>query len=220
MNTEGDQGVIRTPWVVIVLACLVGVLVGFSYGVVGHHNLYCGGHAHGAGALIFFACGMLGFGVGAGLVGVCALLVGAKLSRYFSYPFTIAAVGFFLEFLAHCRFFQALYMSRELFVLIWFVCLVFGIGGGTVLVRRIRGYGSQVRTFVAIGAIAMLLIGTSLIRFRAAFVTNVGALLGGLYLAVIGGSLSAVAGAIRINLARRTSPDSGSVENGEAPADA
>ena len=66
----------------------------------------------------------------------------------------------------------------------------------------------------------MLLIGALLVRYRHVFADDTTALLGGLCFAVVGGSLSAVVGAIRVRLCRRVaSPENGIVDSGKEAGD-
>lgn len=200
MNTEGNQGVIRTSLAVIRWAWVMGALCGFGFGFVCMRMVFQGNCVDVAAIIASITSALLGFGLGASFVGICGLLAGAELGRGFSYPFAVALCTFSAILVTHILdpYYQGL--QRELFAGIWLSGLVLGIGGGIVLARCIRGYGRDVRGLAAGGAIAMALLGLAILGSQYSSGHDVEILFVGLYFGVLGGALGAVAGAIRFRL--------------------
>ncbi len=146
--------------------------------------------------------GTLGFGV----VGLTALLCGAKLGRCFTYPFMIyfaSLVGPVVLLSLNWAEFRD---YEPFFLEGWVVCLVLGVVLARFLSRAIRGYLLFARIFAAIGTILMILWGMSYLRgprevsICSKFTTDPGEVI--LFFIVlswvglIGGSLGAVVGAV------------------------
>lgn len=210
MDTKDDQRTIRTNPAIITVACLMGTLGVYCFGVPAVVAAGFGSLGGDLALLAVLNYALTGAVVGASFVGLCGLFAGAKLGRYFSYPLALSLGGFsgvlFRCLLDWCD----VRVDEEAFAGLWFVWIVLlGGVGGTVLARRIGGYNRRSRVWAAVGVILMLpVVGFVLHRGLGGedFIHHlvvVVFLAGTLSVPVFGGVLGAVGGAIGDSLARR-----------------
>ncbi|MCP4379190.1 MAG: hypothetical protein GY794_23840, partial [bacterium] len=88
MNTEGNQRAIETSEAVVIIAYLIGTIGVLFFGIFG---LGAAANRSFSGEWVWamIALAIMGGALGSGFVGMCALFCGARLGRYFSYPFAI-----------------------------------------------------------------------------------------------------------------------------------
>ncbi|MDP6542917.1 MAG: hypothetical protein QGH60_02935 [Phycisphaerae bacterium] len=101
-----------------------------------------------------------GAALGASFVGLCGLILGAKLGRRFSYPLAISVAGFLGPLAFAVLTLYGLMPRKDLFVIIWFVVInMFGLGGGVLLDWITRGYERRSRGGAVVGVVWGLLLG-------------------------------------------------------------
>jgi len=165
VSTEDNQDTIRASRAVVVLAWVIGTLGGLFMAGVALIMTTFGGHACGAILVWMIVSGLIGVSAGAGLVGLCSVLGGAKLGRYFSYPFAGCLAGFLV--MLSWVLLRLARMARRagLFETLCGAGLGLAVVCGVVLAKCIRRYGRGARIGSAVGLGAMLLIGVIFLRW-------------------------------------------------------
>jgi hypothetical protein len=210
MDTKEDRPVIETSEVVGILAGLMGAAGAIVFGFVGFLGLMAplGSSSCFAGVLVVTVSAVIGGALGSGVVGMFALLCGAKLGPRFSYVFTINVCGpggpiivLLLRMIGADLVGDVLLGSLVFGILLGAIC-------GRLAADFICGYRGFSRVLAAVGGIPMFVLGGWLIighgreglAIWQQLLTNPADLV--LFLIVsggfglLGGSLGAVGGAI------------------------
>ena len=183
----------------LMFVALVGAGLGAAhYGVVA--ILFAGQLKFGFTAVIGAGLlrGLVGAALGAGFVGLCALICGAKLGPRFSYPFALSLISGLGQLTSVSLEYFSVATYSESFWAIGITELILASIIAEVMSSDIPGYSGRSRSWAATWAFSVLLVGSFLVWWRSGeqvfswlFVIR------SISLAVCGGALGAIAGAIK-----------------------
>jgi len=142
--------------------------------------------------------GLIGAALGAGFVGLVTLIFGARLGPRFSYPFALSLVAGLGELTSSLVQHFGGPTYAQSFWTIGIVVLIVASLAAEGLSSGISGYGKRSRNWAAAWSLAILVIGTVLFYFNSGSDSfSFWFVIKAMSYAVYGGSLGAVAGAIK-----------------------
>jgi hypothetical protein len=149
---------------------------------------------------------LTGAALGASLVGLCALICGAELGVRFSYPLGLSLGGLMGPLACGLLLWGGMRVDGGVFMATWLAGIILlGAFGGKVVATSIRGYHGRSRFWAVVGIISMLLVGwRSMDSLEEGLIRSDEFVVCMLALAICGGSLGAMVGAIIDSLSRRS----------------